>query len=81
MEEYERMAQMIGNMLFLAKADNGLYEPDSVAIDLAKEVRDLFDYYEAWAEERGVSLALEGQAAIQGHPHRFPFLIPIADSA
>ena len=66
MEEYERMAQMIGNMLFLAKADNGLYEPDSVAIDLAKEVRDLFDYYEAWAEERGVSLALEGQAAIQG---------------
>jgi two-component system heavy metal sensor histidine kinase CusS len=65
-EEYERMAQMIGDMLFLAKADNGLYEPDSVDIDLAQEVRELFEYYEAWAEERGVSLALEGNATLLG---------------
>jgi len=66
MEEYERMAQMIGDMLFLAKAENGLYQPDKVDIDLRKEVESLFEYYEVWAEERGVSLALEGGAAVAG---------------
>ncbi|MDT8384150.1 MAG: heavy metal sensor histidine kinase [Gammaproteobacteria bacterium] len=66
MEEYERMAQMIGDMLFLAKADNGLYQPDSIEIDLHKEVQELFEYYEAWAEERGVSLELDGAATTPG---------------
>jgi len=65
-EEYERMAQMIGDMLFLAKADNGLYQLSRVDIDLAKELQELFEYYEAWAEERGVSLALEGSATVGG---------------
>jgi two-component system heavy metal sensor histidine kinase CusS len=64
MEEYERMAQMVGDMLFLAKADNGLYQPAGIPLDLATEVQELFDYYEAWAEERGVALALEGNAAL-----------------
>lgn len=65
-EEFERMAQMIGDMLFLAKADNGLYVPDSVEIDLTKEAQSLFEYYELWAEERGVSLILEGSATVSG---------------
>ncbi len=66
MEEYERMAQMIDDMLFLAKADNGLHPPNAEDVDLENEVRSLFDYYEAWAEERRVSLALKGAAHIQG---------------
>lgn len=65
-EEYERLAQMVGDMLFLAKTDNGLYEPARTEIDLAKEVQNLFDYYEAWAEEKGVSLSLEGKAHVNG---------------
>jgi two-component system heavy metal sensor histidine kinase CusS len=63
LEEYERMAQMIGDMLFLAQADNGLLRPSTAAVDLAAEVRALFDYFEAWAEEQGVTLALDGAAA------------------
>jgi len=66
MEEYERMAQMIGDMLFLAKADNGLNPPNTDDINLENEVRNLFDYYEAWAEESGVALALNGSADIKG---------------
>ncbi len=65
MEEYERMAQMIGDMLFLAKADNGLNPPATVAVDLAAELANLFDYYGAWAEEQGVSLTLKGSATIE----------------
>lgn len=65
-EEYERMAQMIGDMLFLAKADNRLCKPNTTAVDLHKEVHDLFDYYEVWAEERHVKLSLEGSAIVSG---------------
>ncbi len=66
MEEYEHMAQMVGDMLFLAKADNGLKPPATVAITLATEIASLFDYYEAWAEEQGVQLITQGNATIQG---------------
>ncbi len=65
-EEYERMAQMIGDMLFLAQADHGQCKPNSATVDLAAEVRTLFDYYEAWVEECGVRLALEGEASVAG---------------
>ena len=64
MEEYERMAQMIGDMLFLAQADNGACKAELTVVDLALEVRALLDYYEGWAEERGVALKLEGTAKV-----------------
>jgi len=62
LEEYERMAQMIGDMLFLAQADRGLLKPTTTSVDLAAEVRALFDYFGAWAEERDVGLAVDGAA-------------------
>jgi two-component system heavy metal sensor histidine kinase CusS len=66
MEEYERMAQMIGDMLFLAQQDAGSGRRDVAPVDLAAEVRGLFDYYDGWAEEHGVTLALEGRARVTG---------------
>ncbi|MDT3736977.1 MAG: heavy metal sensor histidine kinase [Denitratisoma sp.] len=66
LEEYDRLARMIGDMLFLAKADNGLIVPRSEPIDLAEEVRQLFEFYEALSEEQGVRLALAGEAVVQG---------------
>lgn len=67
MEEYERMAQMIGDMLFLAQADNGTFKRETTDLDLAAEARSLIDYYEGWAEERGVALKLEGTATVTGN--------------
>ncbi len=67
LEEYERMAKMVGDMLFLAKADNNLLKPELVKIDLKAEVRNLFDYFGAWAEDRAVELELIGeQVCVQG---------------
>lgn len=67
LEEYDRLARMIGDMLFLAKADNGLIMLHSGPVDLAKEVRQLFDFYEALSEEEGVSLALVGEGVVRGN--------------
>lgn len=66
LEEYERLARMIADMLFLAKADNGLIVPSSEMADLAKEARELFGFYEAFAEEHGVSLVLAGAGVVRG---------------
>ncbi len=66
LEEYERMAQMVGDMLYLAQSDNGLLRPGRDNVDLAAETQGLFDYFEAWAEERGVSLQRTGSATIPG---------------
>lgn len=66
LEEYERLARMISDMLFLAKADNGLIVPNSEKVDLATEVLNLFGFYEAFAEEQGVSLSIKGNSSVQG---------------
>lgn len=66
LEEYDRLARMIGDMLFLAKADNGLLVQRSDPVDLAEEVRQLFEFYEAWSEEQGVVLASVGEGIVSG---------------
>lgn len=65
-EEFDRLARMISDMLFLAKADNGLIVPRSETVDLAREVRELFEFYDALAEDRGVGLALDGEGIVRG---------------
>lgn len=60
------MAQMVSDMLYLAQTDNAAVEGRATKIDIAAEVQALFDYYEGWAEERGVSLRLQGSCEIAG---------------
>lgn len=62
LEEYEHMAKMVSNMLFLAQADNDLLIPESEIIDLKIEVSKVFEFFEAWAEEKGVTLRAVGDA-------------------
>jgi two-component system heavy metal sensor histidine kinase CusS len=65
-EEYERLARMIADMLFLAKSDNGLIVPRSETVELATEVRELFEFYDALAEDHGVRLELQGGGTVDG---------------
>ncbi|MBK8759604.1 MAG: heavy metal sensor histidine kinase [Sulfuritalea sp.] len=65
-EEFERLARMIGDMLFLAQADHGLVVPRREPVDLAQQVRDLFDFFDALAEEKGLQLTLTGSGRVSG---------------
>lgn len=60
LEEYERMARMINDMLWLAQSDNGTLRPTFEAVDARTELLELIDYLSAWAEERNVALSVEG---------------------
>lgn len=66
LEEYERLARMISDMLFLAKADHGLIVPRRERVDLATEVDALFEFYDALAAEKAVCLERTGTGHIMG---------------
>ncbi|MBI1904791.1 MAG: heavy metal sensor histidine kinase [Rhodocyclales bacterium] len=65
-EEFEHLSRMISDMLFLAKADHGLMLPSSTSIGIEQEVVELFDFYDALAEERQVTLSVDGDGQITG---------------
>lgn len=66
LEEYERLARMIADMLFLAKADNGLMLPQKQRLDLVHECQMVVEFYEALAADKQLQLSLQGEAIIDG---------------
>lgn len=68
LEEFDRLARMISDMLFLAKADNNMLPKGSEQVALETEVLALFDFYEALADEKSLSMQLTGQGAVIGDP-------------
>lgn len=64
LEEYNRMAKMVSDMLFLAQADENLLIPESIPLDLQTETMKVFEFFEAWAEEREVRLTFVGEPAL-----------------
>ena len=59
LEEYERLSRMIGDMLFLAKAEHGLLIPQREPVRLMDLCRQLVDYYGILAENQ--KLELDGE--------------------
>ncbi|MEB7640071.1 heavy metal sensor histidine kinase [Acinetobacter pittii] len=68
LEEFERLARMVSDMLFLAKAEHGLHRANLQRVNLVKEVSALFDFYDAIAAEKGMSLEQTGQGYVEGDP-------------
>ncbi len=60
---------MVSDMLFLAQADNNQLIPEQQALDLADEVHKVFEFFEAWAEEKAVALRFVGSPCrVTGDP-------------
>ncbi|MBU0751352.1 MAG: heavy metal sensor histidine kinase [Gammaproteobacteria bacterium] len=66
LEEFERLARMISDMLFLAQADHGLIVPKGESVDLAEQVAELCDFFDALAEEKQLHLSSSGTAQVTG---------------
>ena len=64
LEEQERLTKMVNDMLWLAQSEHGLLKPVREPLDLAQEVLELFDFFEALADEKHIELTLEGKAPI-----------------
>lgn len=66
LEECERLGRTIADMLFLAKADNGLVVPHCESVDLAREVVELLDFYEPLTADKDIRLVARGAASVRG---------------
>lgn len=66
LEELQWMAQLVNDMLYLAKADHGLLMPKREPLELAEEADMLLEFFAPLAEDAGVSLIREGAARIEG---------------
>lgn len=66
LEEFDRLARMIADMLFLAKADNGLLPRPAEVVELEKEALALTEFYEAVADEKDVRMVVSGGATVTG---------------
>ncbi|QDF98369.1 two-component sensor histidine kinase [Azoarcus sp. DD4] len=66
LEEYERIARMVSDMLFLAQAENGRLPRPEETVALQDEARALAEFYEALAEEQGVAITVRGAAEVTG---------------
>jgi len=65
LEELQWMAQLVNDMLYLAKADHGLLSPKREPLELAQEVDLLLEFFAPLAEDTRVTLTREGNAQME----------------
>ena len=65
-EELQRLARMVAYMLLLAKTERGVDLPHNERFMAAAEVQALLDFYEAVADDKGISLTVQGNGSIEG---------------
>ncbi|WEF31705.1 heavy metal sensor histidine kinase [Pseudoduganella chitinolytica] len=68
LEEYERLARMIENTLFLARADHAQLALHRVALDAAQELAHIAEYFDMLAEEGGIALRVDAAGAVHADP-------------
>ncbi len=66
LEELQGMAQMVNDMLYLAKAEHGLITPVRERLDLREEADTVLEFFAPLAEDAQVNLRCEGQAGLDG---------------
>lgn len=65
-EEFQRLARMVSDMLFLAKTDHGIQLPNREDVALEEEVKSLLDFYDAVAEDKELRLRVVGAGSVVG---------------
>lgn len=75
LEEYQRISQLIENILFLSRAENPQLEIQKSAINVADEVSMVCEYYQAMAEEKGITIQQTGHAEVNVNPIMFRRMI------
>jgi two-component system heavy metal sensor histidine kinase CusS len=65
MEEYERLTEMTSKLLFLARTEAEEAEVNLQEIDGRAVIDAILEFYEPWAEERGVALQSSGNATLR----------------
>jgi len=60
LEEHERLAKMVSDMLWLAQCDADMLQPQLTSLNLKAEVTELFDFFGALADEYQITFKMTG---------------------
>lgn len=67
-EEYERLSHMISDILFLARPEQGV---EKQPLNARTEIETLVEYFHNIAEERRMTVTIEGRGAVFADPRLF----------
>lgn len=70
-EEYERLARMVENMLFLARADHADFVLNEQRLNACNELQRIADYFEGIAEDAQVQLVVDASGTLEADPILF----------
>lgn len=65
LEEIQRLRRMIEELLFLARSEHPERWSELADVDAGAEVKAVVDFFSVVAEEKGISIAVEGQARVR----------------
>lgn len=66
LEELQRLDRMVSDMLFLARADRGVFAVADEAVDLAQEATNVAEYFEPAASEKMQEIVIRGRSVARG---------------
>lgn len=75
LEEYQRVSQLIENILFLSRAENPQLEIQKSVLKVQDEIAVVCEYYQAMADEQSISVTYSGKADIRGNSIMFRRMI------
>jgi len=67
LEELERLARIVENILFLAQADHDGFAIETAPLVLHDELSTIADYFEGLAEERGLHFEIEAAGTVKAN--------------
>ena len=67
LEEYQRLAQIVDSLLFLARVEGGSQPPQCSELMLDVEMQSMANYYQAMAEEQGIQLGVQPMPLLKLH--------------
>jgi two-component system heavy metal sensor histidine kinase CusS len=65
LEELQRMASLVENILFLARAESQQPEIDKQVIQADAEIAKIIEYYQALAEDKHITITQQGNAMLR----------------
>ena len=68
LDELRRLAYMVDDLLFLARAESPQQGLDRQALDGIEALRKAWDFFDAAAEEKGVAVAYRGSGTVAAEP-------------
>lgn len=65
-EELQRLSRLVSDMLFLARAEHAREALDLQELELAQEARHVAEFLELAAQQREMSITIEGEGRVRG---------------